>query len=167
MVTIQQDADTFSAKDCRHALFLHMRPRPILAVVGIAMVLLILFCLIWDVFVMKRWNHTTRILLGSSLYLTAYFFCFLPWRATRIFKQNQFRKHKLTQVIDDFGLHSTSELGKSDIPWDHFNKWKEDGKMILLYTTDTMFITFLKRLFTDNALAEFKMLAARNLKRVR
>ncbi|OHB79427.1 MAG: hypothetical protein A2Z25_17625 [Planctomycetes bacterium RBG_16_55_9] len=164
MITIQQD---INAGDYRRALFLHLRPRPVFAVAGVLVLLLFLLVLVCKLCSVDRWGRGTFIMIGVLLYLVTYFFWLLPRWASKSFKQNQFLKHKAMCVIDAAGLHSTSEVGNSDIPWDHFLKWKMGGNMILLYFTDTMYFIFPKRLFSVEFWDEFRAMADSKLKRVR
>ena len=162
MITIQQD---INAADCRRAMFLHLRPRPVFAVAGVLMLVLFLLVLGSSLCSPNRWDRGTFIIIGVLLYLVAYFFWFLPRQASKRFKQTQFMKHEATCVIDNIGLHTTSELGHSDIPWDHFHKWKMGKSMILLYVTDTTYFIFPKRFFSGESWDEFKTTVESQLKK--
>ena len=164
MITIQED---INAKDYRRAMFLNLRPRPVFAVAGILILLVFLLGLVWMLCSPDRWKPVTFFLIGVLLYIAAYFFWFLPWQVAKSFKQNLLLKHKSTCVIDAAGFHTTSELGNSDIPWDHFHKWKMGKKMILLYFSDTMYLIFPRRLFSVESWDEFKAMADSQLKRIR
>ena len=164
MIKIQED---INAGDYRRALFLHLRPRPVFAVLGILIILVFLLDLVWMLCSPDRWERDTFGMIGFLLFLAVYFFWFLPWRVSKSFKQNQFLKHSSTCVIDVTGVHTTSELGNSDIPWDHFHKWKMGRNMILLYPTDTMYFIFPKRLFSAESWDEFRAMVDSQLKRIR
>jgi hypothetical protein len=153
-----------SAKDYRHALFVHQRPRRSLAICGILILVPVLLFIVCKLCSQSRWNDPGPLVaIGVLLYLSVYFFCFLPWQATQSFKQNRFLNDNATCVINDAGIHTQSELGNSDIPWDHFHRWKLSNRMILLYVTNTMYMIYPRHLFTDDAWSEFKGLARKNL----
>ena len=105
--------------------------------------------------------------LASLAVLAVYCFGVIPWRATKHFKQNRFLAHAAEFRIDETGLHVRSDLGASDIPWDHLHKWKENKRLILLYPTDAMYYLFSRRLFTAEEWEEFRGLAAKHLKKIR
>jgi len=143
-----------------------MRPRPGFKVAGIIVVLLFFAVFIWKLCRPSEWDDGTAIMAIALVYLLAYFFVLLPWRAKRSFKQNKFLEHKTTFRIDGSGLHTSSELGSVSIPWDHLRKWKENDGLVLLYLTDRMYYVFPKRLFESDSWQEFRDLAGENVKKM-
>ncbi len=166
MITIQKDTDSIGIRDYRHALFLHLRPRPVFAVAGILMLLLVLFGLIQKLFSPEPCQPFILLICGVFLYLVIYFFYYLPKSAASNFKNDRFSKYKATYLMDDHGFHSTSELGNTVIPWDHFLKWKADRRMILLYPYQTLYFIFPRHLFTDDSWVEFRSLVAKKIKKI-
>ena len=164
MITIRQD---IRPEDCRRAAFLHLRPRPILGAAGILMLALAVLALVLKIHSPNPWNSSAVVLAGSLICFAVYFLVVTPWQATRQFKQNRFLAHAAEFRIDETGLHVRSDLGASDIPWDHLHKWKENKRLILLYPTDAMYYLFSRRLFTAEEWEEFRGLAAKHLKKIR
>ena len=164
MTTVQQD---LKPEDYRHAVFLHLRPRPIIGLAGLLVLALFVFALVLKLTSPDPWDRLTFILLGGSVYLGVYFFVLIPRRANKSFAQNRFLKDHGECDIDDTGLHTRSDLGATEIPWDHLHKWKESKRMLLLYPTDTMYIIFPRRLFDAEGWEEFRELAGKNLKKLR
>ncbi len=103
----------------------------------------------------------------AVLYLGIYFFVVIPWRTNRSYRQNRFLDHKDEYRIDETGIHTKSDLGTSDMPWDHFHKWKESKRLLLLYPTDTMYLLFPRRLFDAEGWEAFRTLAREKLKKLR
>jgi hypothetical protein len=164
MITVRQDP---TSADYRRAAFLHLRPRPVIAIAGILILALFLLALGLKLATPNRWDRSTFVLLGLLLYLVLYFFVLVPQCANRSFVQNRFRQDHGQCDIDDTGLHTRSDLGAAQIPWDHLHKWKEGRSMVLLYLSDTLYLIFPKRLFKSESWNEFRALAEKNLQKVR
>ena len=164
MIAIRHDV---RPEDYRRAAFLHLRPRPVFGVAGILMLTLVGLVLALKIRSPDPWNISTFMLVGCLVYFAVYFFVVIPRLATKQFKQNRFLAHAAEFRIDETGLHVRSDLGASDIPWDHLHKWKENKRLILLYPTDAMYDHFSRRLFTAEEWEEFRGLAAKNLNKIR
>jgi len=147
-------------------MFLNLRPRPVYAVAGLLLLLLLVALLVIKLCSPTGWGHNEFIMLGILIFLLANFFVYLPWKVTKNFKQNPFFKHKMTRRIDDIGLHTESDLGNVTLPWDHLRKWKQNSRMILLYTSGSTYMVFPKRLFDEDAWKEFEELLVKHLKKL-
>lgn len=127
------------------AQYLHLRPRSFLGVLGS-----ILFVLFFVVLI-KRWcrpgglDGADGFFIFFVVWTLLYFAAVLPYRVRKTFMQNKFRLHKAEWRIDDAGLHCRSDLGESHLPWDHFIKWKENRRLIILYLVDNQFLILAKR----------------------
>ena len=164
MITIRQD---IRPEDCRRAVYLHLRPRPGYGVAGTLILALAALGVIQKIFSPDPWSSSTFVPLASLAFLAVFFFVALPWQATRQFKQNRFLTHATEYRIDETGLHAQSDLGTTEIPWDHLHKWKENRRLILLYPTDATYFLFPRRLFAPADWEEFRALAAKHLKKIR
>lgn len=163
MIAIRQD---IRPEDCRRAVFLHLRPRPVLGAAGLLILALAALGTVQKICSSDPWNSSTFVPLASLAFL-AVFFVALPWRATQRFRQNRFLAHAVEYRIDEAGLHARSDLGTTEIPWDHLRKWKENKRLILLYPTDATYFLFPRRLFAPADWEEFRGLAAQHLKKSR
>jgi hypothetical protein len=131
------------------AQYLHLRPRPVLKIVSVVIILLfvIVFALVWSG--PRELKTMDYLVPGFVIYMLLYYFAFLPYRIKKIFRQNKFRAHENEMEIDVDGIHNKSDLGQDRLPWDHFLKWKENKKMILLYIVETQYLVFPRRLFVS------------------
>ena len=161
MITIHQD---IRPEDCRRAVYLHLRPRPGYGVAGTLILALAALGAVQKIFSPNPWTSSTFVPLASLAFLAVFFFVVLPWQATRHFKQNRFLPHATEYRIDEAGLHVQSDLGTTEIPWDHLRKWKENKRLILLYPTDAAYFLFPRRRFAPAEWEEFRALAAQHLK---
>ena len=160
----------YTAKYNEHlaANYLHMRPRPFLKILGIVILLLfaLVFALKWSI--SRQLGKMDYFFPGCAIYMILYYFAFVPYRVKKIFKQNKFYQHEDEMEIDEDGIHSKSDLGQSRLPWDHFLKWKENKKLILLYPAETQFLIFPKKLFVSQQdLDEFRKLLIEHVKKMR
>ena len=164
MIAIEQ---RITREDYRRAAFLHLRPRPAFGLAGLLLLSLSAFCLVLQLRAPLPWKPSTLIMLSCMLYLAVFFFVIIPRRINRAYSQNRFLDHSARCRIDESGLHTQSDLGSSDIPWDHFHKWKENKRLVLLYPTDTMYFIFPRRLFDAEGWEELRTLAGTRLKKIR
>ncbi len=162
MIEIKQKLST---KDVRQATLLHLRPRPAFAILGLILLALLLVGLISSLCSPNRWNTNTLIMIGVTLYSVIVIFVLIPSKATKTFRQNKFFMYTMNCVFDEDGLHTESEINKSDMPWDHFRKFKTGKRMLLLYPSDATYFVFPKHLFTDAEWIKLLDLVKTKLKR--
>jgi len=167
MATVIVIRQEIRPEDYRRAAYLHLRPRPAFGVAGILMLALAALVLVMKILSPDPWNSSTFMLTGCFVFFAVYFLIVTLWQATRQFKQNRFLTHLVEFRIDETGLHVRSDLGTTDIPWDHLRKWKENKRLILLYPTDATYYLFSRRLFSAEEWEEFRGLAAKHLKKIR
>ena len=146
--------------DYLRSQYLHLRPRPLLAVVGVAFLVLLAWGLYDSV---SRWiaGRDTWLfpaMFGAVLlYLVLYFCVMVPISAYRIFNQQKSLNLPFSIEASPEALSSFNETGKSVMPWNHFVKWKEGGTLFLIYHSDVMFQLVPKRFFQSHAeLNEFR-----------
>ena len=146
--------------DYLRSQYLHLRPRLWLAVVGA--VLLVLFA--WASYVtIADWIDDIgswvppAICAGVLLYFVLYFGVIIPISAYRIFRQQKSLNLPFSIEASSEAFCSFNETGTIAMPWSHFVKWKESGKLFLLYHSDVLFNLVPKRFFQSDAqLNEFR-----------
>jgi len=146
--------------DYLRSQYLHFRPRPWLAVVGIVILVLI----VWASYVtISDWLSgagpwiLAAICVVSLLYIVLYVGVIIPISAYRIFKQQKSLNLPFSIEASSEVFCSFNETGKITMPWSHFVKWKESEKLLLLYHSDILFNLVPKRLFQSDAqLNEFR-----------
>ena len=136
--------------DCRRAAWVHMKPRPLFAVVGsiLAVLVLIVFALaIYGLITSGRDLGVVLGLSGALVFLGIYFFVWVPWCINRLYAQQKLLHSEFTAEISEEHLVSTSTHGQSTVPWSVFHKWKRGRDMVLLYQSDRLFHVFPARWF--------------------
>ena len=127
--------------DYRHAMWLHVKPRKVLAILG--SFLLALFALL-TLFIfylyLSKGQHFTQLCL--MLAVTAYFGFFILWtraRVKRTYQQTKLLHEPFTFEATDTHLVTKASFGESNIPWTAFLKWRADSRLLLIYQSDVMF----------------------------
>ncbi len=139
-------------KDYLKAHYLNMRPRPFLKYTGI--VLLMLFCVTAVfAFIDLCKEHDTFFLyfLLPGIYIIFYFYFLMPKKIKKIYNQENSKNIFTTTTITDETLHLKSEFTDTKIPWNKFIKWKENKKLIIVYSNDVLFLIFPKHIFNTQA----------------
>jgi len=151
------------------AQYLHLRPRPWVAIVGGVILGASLFVigLSWALRSSERGIPSSAVvLLGVLLYLAILFFGYLPWRFRRLFTQQKGLHGSFRLEFADGGVSASTAHGQAQCPWSHIHKWKEGRHLLLLYFSDAMFAIVPKRCFgTKEQLHEFTTLLSRNARR--
>jgi hypothetical protein len=136
---------------------LHLKPRPVFAIVG-AVLLLAAF---WAMAVAPSWQ------LGLALVaLAATFFVYMPLKARRTFKQFKVLSESMVIELREGGLFFKGANGEALIPWSHLVRWRRSTTLVLLYPASDFFYVLPSRFFpTQSAFAEFANAIERNLGR--
>jgi hypothetical protein len=152
---------TLSARDVLAAQWLHIKPRPTYAVVGIALLAGALWAL-WFSFSLPDLRSNGWLLAGSIVAITA-FGLWLPYRTVRSYRQRKGMQRQLRMVPTDAGLLGENETGHASVPWTDFLKWKEGHSAFLLYVSDDAFHIVPKHFFQSGTdIAAFRdMLTAK------
>lgn len=137
-------------KDYLKALRLHMQPRFWLRIAGY--ILLVAFIIIFALMLLGFHDDKSDlpIAVGVSfvfLYLFAWYTIYIPYKARKIFKQQKSLQIPFEVVVSKEGVHVSNEIGEAKIPWDNFQKWKENKNLFLIYHSDVLFQMLPKRLF--------------------
>ncbi len=112
------------------AQFLHLRPRPVFAVIG-----LILLCLAICAIV---YVHSFWFLFGL-IYLVVFFAVIIPFKAKRTFRQYKVMSEPVTMEVLEGGLFFKRTNGEGLVPWSHIVKWKNNKKLAILYPAGNLF----------------------------
>jgi hypothetical protein len=152
---------TPTATDLVAAQWLHIKPRPAYAIVGIAL----LVCATWGIwysFSVPSLRGNGWLLVGS-VGLIAVLAVWTRYKAIRTYGQIRALQRAIRLEPTEAGLLSESETGRGTTPWSDFLKWTEGNGLFLLYISDDMFHIVPKRFFSSKEdIAEFRnMLATR------
>jgi len=71
------------------------------------------------------------------------------WFTKRVFRRTPSYQVESEALFTENFVSSSSELGKSELGWGYFVKWKEGPKSFLLYTSDLYFFFWPKRFFEN------------------
>lgn len=149
---------TFTCKiepgEYRRAAWIHIRPRPTFAIVGITLVVLCLFVVLFALYKFLVTGQGLAAVLGvgaSLAYFGVYFFILLPRRVDRLYGQQKLLHNEFTFDVSDENLVSRSILGESKFDWSMFHKWKSGEDIVLLYQSDVLFHVFPRRSFPSFA----------------
>ena len=127
--------------------YLHIRPRPILAVIGV--VILALFA--WALVASPSW-----VMTGVAAYLALWFLVIIPWRAKKIYRQYKALSESVSVEVRDDGLFFKRSNGEGLVPWSHIVKWRQSKKLLLLYPANNIFHLVPSHFFpTQEAYAAF------------
>jgi ABC-type nickel/cobalt efflux system permease component RcnA len=156
---------TLSAKDVLAAQWLHIKPRPTYAVIGIVLVAAAVWAL-WFSFSFPSLRGNGWLLVGSLAALAAFGF-WLPYKTVRTYRQRKGMQRQLRMEPTEAGLLAESETGQATVPWSDYLTWKEGNGAFLLYESDDMFHVVPKHFFQSQTdIAAFRdMLAAKVGKR--
>ena len=149
------------ATDLVAAQWLHVKPRPVYAIVGIVLLVAASWGL-WYSFSVPKLRDKGWLLVGSLGFIAA-LAVWTRYRAVRTYGQLRAFHRELRLEPTDAGIFSESETGHGTTPWSDFLKWKEGGSLFLLYISDDIFQIVPKRFFSSEAdISEFRgMLAAK------
>jgi len=135
------------------AQWLHLRPRRLMRV--LAIILGVLF-LAGGAAQIIGWMQGDRplsdaLMLPFLLSVLAGYFLVLRWQFKRSYRGYKAIKLPLHIEVSEAGLYSRSEHGEVRLPWGLFQKYKENGRLLLLYQSGNLFHVLPKNLFKDAA----------------
>lgn len=109
---------------------LHLKPRPIFAIIGAALILVALAAM----FLAPSWE------LGIALAVMAgMFFVYLPLKARWTFKQFKALSEPMALEVREAGLFFKSTNAEGLVPWSHIAKWRRSSTLMLLYPASGFF----------------------------
>ncbi len=83
-----------------------------------------------------------------------------PWKARHLHNQQKDLASTITYEWDSTFLSAKSDSGQSKREWKNYNRYKEDGRVFLLYLSDHLFEVFPKHWFqNEEQIASFRELA--------
>ncbi len=91
------------------------------------------------------WLFTCYLALFLGVYVL-FQFVLIPRQLTRVFKQRKDLSAPFEMELTEQEFEIRNEFGVTHLPWKDFVKWKENGEMLLMYRSDTMFHLLPKRL---------------------
>ena len=124
------------------AQFLHMRPRPVFAIIGVVLVGLLIWALA---------TSGSGSLYAVVVFLIVYFAVFIPWRHRRTFREYKALSEPFTLVVQDDGLHFESEHGSGVVPWSHIVKWRCNKSVVLVYPARNLFYLVPRHCFSSQS----------------
>ena len=156
-------------KDYLHALRLHMQPRPWLKIIGYILItfFVIAFAFIIFGFLKNKSDLSTVFVISFCfLYLLAWYSIYVPYKAKKVYRQQKSLQLPFEVMVTKEGLNCSNEIGKSNIPWGNFLKWKENNNLFLIYYSDVLFQMLPKRLFNNlDDINAFRSVLSSNIKR--
>lgn len=140
---------TLTARDVLAAQWLHIKPRPTYAVIGVVLLAGAAWAL-WFSFSIPRLRGNGWSLLGGLALIAAYGL-WLSYRTIRTYRQRKALQRQLRMVPTEGGLLAENETGQFTLPWSDFRKWKEGNGAFLLYVSDNIFHLVPKHFFQSHA----------------
>jgi len=138
---------TLTEQDYVAAQFLHLRPRPVLAFVGVLLIAaygLVLFLS------PSPWTF------GIAAYLVVSFLVYMPWKAKRNFRQYAALSEPVFVEVRSDGIHFKRQNGEGLLPWAHVRKWRHNQRLLLLYPANNIFHLIPVHFFSSQSVyAEF------------
>ncbi len=136
-------------KDYVRAQWLHLRPRPVLAALGIVIAAAAICLSAWQIY---SWGtgeleaaDAAKLPTIVSI-LAGYFAIIVPWRFRKSFRTARALHEPLEMEITDSGLFGYSQYGEARLPWKLFYRFKENHHVFLVYQSDALLHIIPKRL---------------------
>ena len=136
---------TLTEQDLAAAQWLHIKPRPTYAVVGVLLLAGAVWAL-WHSFSSSTMRGNGWLLAGSLAALAG-FALWLRIKTGRMYRQHRAMHREVRLEPVETGLIGETETGSGTTPWGDFLKWKEGKGLFLLYISDEMFHIIPKRFF--------------------
>ncbi|WP_394408140.1 YcxB family protein [Roseateles sp. BYS78W] len=97
-------------------------------------------------------------------YFPAWYWLYLPWKVRRLYAQQRSLHQPFSVEIETAGLQFRTENGSGLLPWGNLYRWRESGKVFVLYQSDLLFSLIPKRCFESGAAQdEFRTTLARQV----
>jgi hypothetical protein len=131
------------------AQWLHVKPRPVFAVLGVLLIALAMWALWFAFFDLSEHHWGGWLLLTCIAVLLLQFLVYAPYNLRRQYSQRKDLQRELAFVTSDAGLSIQTDHGAMSTPWQDYLKWKEGRTLFLLYLSDAMFQIVPKRFFAS------------------
>ena len=131
---------TLSEQDLKSAAWLHLKPRPFFAVLGLIVLALLLWALWFSFFSSKpvpawaKWG-----LVAGLIYLLSYYFIYVPLYLKRRYRQYKALHKEQVLSPTESGLTIATDNTNGTVPWTDFIGWKESSSLFMLYVADGMY----------------------------
>jgi hypothetical protein len=116
--------------DYLRSQYLHLRPRPIFAIIGLILSALFLWALI---------SSPSWAISAVVAYLVLWLLVFIPWQAKKNYRQYKALSEPVSVEVQDEGLFFKRENGEGLVPWSHIIKWRQSNTLLLLYPASNVF----------------------------
>jgi len=159
---------TYAPDDLISAVWVHLRPRRSLAILGS---LLLALCLAGDAVMLFNANEfglgwTRWAVPGALLYLALFFGIGIPYRCRRTYQQRKDLQRPCAFLAEDQGLQFSTSDASGIKAWSDYVKWKEGKHCFLLYMSDRLYQVIPKRfLGSEEAVSEFREIVRRKVAR--
>ena len=137
------------------AMWLHLRPGRVLAILLLAMLALVVCLTAFSFWTYYRhdidpgdpspWDAMPGY--GVVLALLVVLILSVRWRARRAFRQSKLLRDPADIEWDGSRLTFRSDAARSAIPWGDYVKWKENDRLYLIYMSDQQYHVIPKRIF--------------------
>jgi len=157
---------TISFKDYLAAQWVHVRPRPFLAFLGVVLLALA----VWVILRIFLTSYHHPYSTGDWIFVTALsYLSLLPifgwYRSRKTYSQRKDLHREISFSVNENGLEVRSENAHAIKAWSDFHKWKEGKTMFLLYLSDNMFQLVPKHFFeNETAVASFRAVLQAKIK---
>lgn len=146
------------------ANWLHIKPRPVLAVLGIFILGLAIWAL-WMTFFSSTRAHGSIAAWAVLIGLVYFAFVYLVWQPLKwrkLYRQHKDLHRPLRMIITEDSLKAENETGSGTIAWRDLVKWKEGHGLFLLYPNEALFYVIPARLFSSiEQVEQFRQLLSR------
>jgi len=157
-------------KEHAAAQWLHQKPRPAFAFLGV-LLLIVAIGVLWLSFfgsLAKDDGATRWAVLIFVVYIMLHWSMILPMKWRRIYRQQKSLQRPYSLEITDQGIAGKSENGEGVVPWGDYVRWKEGNGIFLLYLSDPLFQVIPFRYFhfqTDEQIEEFRKLLSQKVQK--
>ena len=136
---------TVRESDYVKSQYLYMRPRPILAVLGVVVL---------GLFVWAATMDSDPFIIIFLVVVAIFFAAYTPWSAKRTYRNYTALSQPSKVEISDNGIFFESPTGSNLVPWSHFVKWRKNTELILIFPTPRLFHLLPRHFFEDDAVFE-------------
>lgn len=146
-------------KEHAAAQWLHIKPRPVFAFVGIVLIIVALSVL-WLSFFGPYYQPNGFVrwaVLALLIYMFLYWVIIQPLKWKRIYRQQKSLNRPFSLEVTEQGISAKSENMEGNTPWAGYQRWREGNGVFLLYWSDVLFQIIPFRFFQNGEqMKEFK-----------